>query len=118
MLQRHLTWTKWRALGLIVCASILVSTPSLSSPDNSHADCDGEHNNNNNGHRLLVESGDGDEFGAGNGHGSSGDGSSSGGGGDLSLETAIGFGAVLLEVTLSGFASIYFEKVLVDRCVK
>jgi len=76
VLGRKLTWTKWRALLLIVAASILVSTPSLGV-----GSCD----------------------------------ETAGGGGEASdsnfFDTLVGFGAVLLEVVLSGFASIYFEKV-------
>jgi len=77
VLKRHLTWTKWRALLLIVAASILVSTPSISSP------CD-------TGKAHAATATDAAD----------------------SFEVAIGFGAVLVEVTLSGFASIYFEKVI------
>jgi len=100
VLQRHLTWTKWRALLLIVCASVLVSTPAVTS---SSADC---------GHDGAVASGGGQP------HRRLSLGGGVGGGGDESFETLVGFGAVLLEVTLSGFASIYFEKVIKATNVK
>ena len=89
-------YLQWRALLLVVCASILVSAPSLAQS----SDC-----------------GDGGGGGEGGNSGGSGGGGGGGGGGgegeevelDLYFEKAVGFGAVLAEVTLSGFASIYFE---------
>ena len=92
VLQRHLTWTKWRALVLIVCASILVSTPSLSSAD---PDCDTE----------ATEGGPGMIDGESDAEAAS-------------STVALGYAAVLAEVTLSGFASIYFEKVIKATNVK
>mmetsp|Transcript_69072 Transcript_69072/g.135758 ORF Transcript_69072/g.135758 Transcript_69072/m.135758 type:complete len:441 (+) Transcript_69072:245-1567(+) len=122
VLQRHLTWTKWRALLLIVCASVLVSTPAVTS---SSADCGHDGAVASGGgqpHRRLSlgggVGGGGDE-GAGVGDDDAGVGGGGGGGeADESFETLVGFGAVLLEVTLSGFASIYFEKVIKATNVK
>lgn len=74
ILRRGLSWTKWRALILLVLGCILVVSPSLD--------------------RRSTSAGGEEE-----------DGSSS-------FLQLIGFGAVLTEVMLSGFASIYFEKVV------
>lgn len=68
ILHTSLTYTKWRALGLLVLGCILVASPSF-----NHA--------------------------------------SSGQQVDLSLQL-LGYAAVLTEVFLSGFASIYFERVV------
>lgn len=67
ILRTSLSWTKWRALGLLVFGCILVASPNFS-----------------------------------NGHESNGGISSQ----------LFGYAAVLTEVILSGFASIYFEKVV------
>jgi UDP-sugar transporter A1/2/3 len=66
VLRTALTWTKWRALGLLVLGCILVASPNFSS--------------------SKPEA-------------------------DMYLQI-FGYGAVLSEVVLSGFASIYFEKVV------
>lgn len=69
IIKTQLSWTRWRALFLLVLGCTLVASPSL-----SHL-----------GHEKE----------------------------DISAYLkAVGFGAVLTEVCLSGFASIYFEKVV------
>jgi UDP-sugar transporter A1/2/3 len=80
LLHRQLSGTKWRALVLIVLASVLVSTPYIDDNDDDSTSSEEE---------------------------STAPGSSTSAG-SLSL----GFGAVLLEVVLSGAASVYFEKVV------
>ena len=77
ILRRSLSWTKWRALFLLVLGCILVVSPSLD---------------------LKVTSVESEEAAA--------ESESS------SFLQLLGFGAVLTEVMLSGFASIYFEKVV------
>eukprot|EP01038_Epipyxis_sp_PR26KG_P005010 gene5010-6996_t len=67
ILQTSLSWTKWRALGLLVLGCILVASPS-----------------------FMNSTGTSTSIG-------------------LQL---FGYAAVLTEVMLSGFASIYFEKVV------
>jgi solute carrier family 35 (UDP-sugar transporter), member A1/2/3 len=62
-----MTWTKWRALALLVLGCTLVASPNFTNSVNQNS------------------------------------------GGFLQL---FGYGAVLTEVVLSGFASIYFEKVV------
>jgi UDP-sugar transporter A1/2/3 len=79
LLQRRLSGTKWRALVLIVVASVLVSTPYIDDDDDDS--------------ETSEEAAESD---------------SSISAGSLSL----GFGAVLVEVLLSGAASVYFEKVV------
>lgn len=97
VLQRHLTWTKWRALMLIVCASVLVSTPAISGDSfRSKADC----GDSDQAAHLAVEPEEEEAEEGGY------------------YDTAVGFGAVLAEVILSGFASIYFEKVIKATNVK
>jgi UDP-sugar transporter A1/2/3 len=66
VLGTSLSWTKWRALALLVLGCILVASPNFG------------------GGRPAA---------------------------DIYLQF-LGFGAVLLEVVLSGFASIYFERVV------
>lgn len=66
VLRTALTWTKWRALALLVLGCILVASPNFSSSKPAS---------------------------------------------DTYLQI-FGYGAVLSEVVLSGFASIYFEKVV------
>ena len=73
ILRRSLSWTKWRALILLVLGCILVVSPSLDR-------------------RSTVTGNEEDS--------------------QSSFLHLIGFGAVLTEVMLSGFASIYFEKVV------
>jgi UDP-sugar transporter A1/2/3 len=75
VLGTSLTFTKWRALCLLVLGCILVASPSFGG-------------------------------GGGGAHGGNGTGVE-----DVKLQL-FGFAAVLTEVVLSGFASIYFEKVV------
>jgi solute carrier family 35 (UDP-sugar transporter), member A1/2/3 len=82
VLGTSLSFSKWRALALLVLGCILVASPSF--------------NNNNNNLTTNNKS-------IGDGSGSSG---------EWFVTTGLGFGAVLTEVVLSGFASIYFEKVV------
>lgn len=83
ILRRRLSWTKWRALLLIVFATVLVSSKSACTDD------------------VLLERKLEDALQAADADG------------DLAgLTATVGYAAVLLEVTLSGFASIYFEKVI------
>jgi len=70
ILRRSLSWTKWRALMLLVLGCVLVVSPSLDAGAKTNAESES---------------------------------------GWLQL---LGYGAVLVEVLLSGFASIYFEKVV------
>ena len=70
IMRRSLSWTKWRALMLLVLGCILVVSPSLDKTNNTESEAQS---------------------------------------GWLQL---LGYGAVLIEVLLSGFASIYFEKVV------
>lgn len=65
ILKTSLTWTKWRALALLVFGCILVASPTFNSESKES------------GYLQLL-----------------------------------GYSAVLTEVVLSGFASIYFEKVV------
>lgn len=67
VLGTKLTWTKWRALFMLVLGCILVASPNFNSTTDQTREISAQ---------LL------------------------------------GYGAVLLEVLLSGFASIYFEKVV------
>lgn len=67
ILGTSLTWTKWRALGLLVLGCILVASPNFT-------------------HSTVKTT-------------------------EVSLQL-FGYAAVLTEVVLSGFASIYFEKVV------
>jgi UDP-sugar transporter A1/2/3 len=69
ILRTSLSWTKWRALALLVLGCILVASPTFTS-----------------GHTGKKTD-------------------------EVSLQL-LGYGAVLTEVVLSGFASIYFEKVV------
>ena len=73
ILGTSLSWTKWRALGLLVLGCILVASPNFT------------HNNNNNNSSSKTT--------------------------EMTLQL-FGYSAVLTEVVLSGFASIYFEKVV------
>ena len=66
ILKTGLTWTKWRALGLLVLGCILVASPTFT--------------------QGMTK--------------------------DQGYLQLLGYGAVLTEVVLSGFASIYFEKVV------
>ena len=98
ILKRHITWTKWRALILVVVASILVSTPSMQQLDHSCEEdkpyaLDSSNSLPTKPPPLTQKP-------------------------DNSYDTALGFAAVLAEVTLSGFASIYFEKVIKATNVK
>ena len=70
IMRRSLSWTKWRALMLLVLGCILVVSPSLDTSAQTEAEAES---------------------------------------GWLQL---LGYSAVLTEVLLSGFASIYFEKVV------
>jgi UDP-sugar transporter A1/2/3 len=70
ILRRSLSWTKWRALMLLVLGCILVVSPSLDKSNKTESEAES---------------------------------------GWLQL---LGYSAVLTEVLLSGFASIYFEKVV------
>lgn len=72
ILGTSLSWTKWRALALLVLGCILVASPSFTHDTKT----------------PLLDS------------------TSSG------VLQLFGYGAVLTEVVLSGFASIYFEKVV------
>jgi UDP-sugar transporter A1/2/3 len=79
ILHRSLSWTKWRALLLLVLGCILVVSPSMEAkptPAAVAASLDQPEEDNSAWLQLV------------------------------------GFGAVLTEVLLSGFASIYFEKVV------
>jgi UDP-sugar transporter A1/2/3 len=107
ILKRHLTWTKWRALLLVVVASILVSTPSMTPHLPS---CEGEASH------VSIGGGGGSPRPIASDPKSKLEESVD----DLtsSYETLVGFVAVLAEVTLSGFASIYFEKVIKATNVK
>lgn len=67
ILHTSLSWTKWRALGLLVLGCILVASPNFSGTLEKPVDASSQ---------------------------------------------LFGYGAVLTEVALSGFASIYFEKVV------
>lgn len=69
ILGTSLSWTKWRALFLLVLGCLLVASPGFTKGDASTAETS-------------------------------------------SSEYILGFAAVLTEVVLSGFASIYFEKVV------
>lgn len=66
ILRTSLSWTKWRALALLVLGCILVASPNFSTTQAK----------------------------------------------EESFLQLLGYGAVLTEVALSGFASIYFEKVV------
>lgn len=68
ILRTSLSWTKWRALGLLVFGCILVASPNFTNSNSASA-------------------------------------------GGVSSQL-FGYAAVLTEVVLSGFASIYFEKVV------
>lgn len=85
ILRTQLTWTKWRALASLVLGCILVASPNFSS----HAATGAGASEHPDQHEPSE--------------------SSAGGGGYQQL---LGYGAVLTEVILSGFASIYFEKVV------
>jgi solute carrier family 35 (UDP-sugar transporter), member A1/2/3 len=73
LFKRPLTDTKWRALVLLVCGTILVSNPDAKISSKNE-----------------DSSGNSNEFGS----------------------KLIGYGAVLIQVALSGFAAVYFEKVI------
>eukprot|EP00403_Amphidinium_massartii_P033124 CAMPEP_0178445442 /NCGR_PEP_ID=MMETSP0689_2-20121128/40165_1 /TAXON_ID=160604 /ORGANISM="Amphidinium massartii, Strain CS-259" /LENGTH=341 /DNA_ID=CAMNT_0020069985 /DNA_START=104 /DNA_END=1126 /DNA_ORIENTATION=+ len=90
VLRRHISWGKWRALVIIVCGVILVTSPQLSSCQSSA------------GKDVAAQSTDTVEQEASE---------------DRSIQSHImallfGYGAVLCQVTLSGMASIYFEKTI------
>jgi len=92
VLNRSISMTKWRALMLIVCASILVSTPSLSDPS-----CDPLSPPSTSSSLRTADASQDDAGIPGEGEGDGSTGSS--------VETMMGFAAVLLEVTLSGFGN-------------
>jgi len=88
LLRRRVSATKWRALLQLVLGCVLVTVPQISSVVHAH-----------------------DVVAAGAANGTL-DFAETAAASAKSLTFAIGVGAVVLEVTMSGFASIYFEKVV------
>jgi UDP-sugar transporter A1/2/3 len=88
VMRTSLSWTKWRALIQLVFGCILVASPNFSGSDAASSS----------GHSAIHPIGEGE---TGTGTGAS-----------HSFLQLLGYGAVLTEVLLSGFASIYFERVV------
>lgn len=79
VLGTSLTWTKWRALGLLGLGCTLVASPSFAHGTSDHGQSTSSSTTKDDVSPYLQ---------------------------------LVGYGAVLIEVSLSGFASIYFEKVV------
>jgi UDP-sugar transporter A1/2/3 len=100
MLGRNISFTKWRALLLLVFGCILVASPSF----NQLADCVDDAK----GGRHLLGVGGGGSGGGSGGKKKGGDAS----GRTNVFESIVGVFTVLTMVTISGYSAIYFEKML------
>lgn len=90
LLGRKYTWTKWRALLLLVIGCILVASPTYNRP----VDCELLQNNNNNKDNSSKGGNSGDDEKVGY------------------LQQLLGVCSVLSMVAISGYSAIYFEAML------
>ena len=99
VLRTSLSWTKWRALFQLVFGCILVASPHFSASTVAVASTSTANANNIN---SVVGVSEGLPIPI-----------------PVPSQTffkLLGYGAVLSEVVLSGFASIYFERVVKSKC--
>mmetsp|Transcript_18962 Transcript_18962/g.34231 ORF Transcript_18962/g.34231 Transcript_18962/m.34231 type:complete len:363 (+) Transcript_18962:112-1200(+) len=91
VLRRRISWGKWRALIVIVCGVVLVTSPSLANcrPETTAME-EEEPEDDDDATEPMVWTLTLQE----------------------SLSLSVGYGAMLCQVTLSGLASIYFEKTI------
>jgi UDP-galactose transporter len=92
ILDKHISAAKWRALFLLVLGCVLVASPAYNQPAECIADP---------GSEVVASGSDKSEGSAENADGQV-----------STMQTVLGFSAILAMNAISGFASIYFESML------